>query len=157
MREVEIKVYTFEELNESAKERARDWWRGHGADWCDETNESITAFLDKFDVELREYRIDWGSYNYQLSDYDNNTFRGMKLKDFVREEYLTGYCVDADLSITFYDTFEKTGDAMYAFKQAVDAGFEAWYRDIEYQGTNEYIDEALVANEYEFTADGEIY
>jgi hypothetical protein len=155
MREVAVKIYTFGELNEAAKERARAWWRQTSdLDWAEDSRDSIEAFLDKFGVKLLNYSIDFGSYHYRLSEYDNNIFRGMKLKDFVREDYPTGYCMDADISITFYDVFEKTGDAKYAFEQAVDAGFEAWRRDIEHQGTDEYIDECIICNEYEFDVKG---
>ena len=157
MREVTVKIYTFDELNENAQERAREWWRGvSDVDWSIETRRSIEVFLDKFGVRLEDYGIYWDTFDYRLSDYDNDTFRGMQLKDFVREDYPTGYFVDADMSITFYDVFEKTGDAKEAFEQAVEAGFEAWRLEIEYQGTDEYIDDCLIGNEYEFYENGSL-
>jgi len=52
--------------------------------------------------------------------------------------------------MTFYDEFEKTGDAKTAFNEALHAGFKAWRDDLEYQLDDESIDEFLTINEYEF-------
>jgi hypothetical protein len=158
-REVTFKFYKFEELSESAKDFARDWWRNTSdcISWNQESKESIVAFLDQFGIELRDWNI--GPHQaiyYRLSDYDNSNFRGMKLKQFTRENYPTGYCLDADMSIAFYDTFKKTGDAKYSFEQAVEQGFIAWRNDMESQLEDDYIDDCLIANEYEFTEEGNI-
>jgi hypothetical protein len=157
-RDMIVKVYQFDELSESAKENARDWWR-NGMDfaWCDESKDSIRAFCAQFGIELRDWNIGpFYPIDYRLSEYDNSNFRGMKLSQFTRENYPTGYYLDADMSIEFFDVFQKTGDAKYAFECAVEAGFIGWRNDMESQISDEYIDELLVMNEYEFTENGTI-
>jgi hypothetical protein len=157
-RDMLIQVYQFDELSESAKERARDWWRdGMEFAWRDESLDSIRTFCAQFGIELRAWSI--GPYypiDYSLSEYGNANFRGMKLRDFTRENYPTGYCLDASLSIAFYDTFKKTGDAKHAFECAIETGFRDWREDMEYQLSDESVDEALVCNEYEFTENGKL-
>ena len=159
-RKIAVTLYKFDELpTERAKERARDWWRSVGTDlaWNEESKQSIEAFCEQFGIRLLDYQV--GPYNpfhYHLSDYDNSNFRCVKLKGLERENYPTGYCLDADMSIVFYDTFKETGDAKHAFDCAVIAGFEGWRQDMEWQCSNEYIDEHLIANGYEFTESGKI-
>lgn len=158
-KDVTVKVYRFEELSDDAKEIARDWWRnGMEFSWGDESLDSIRAFCAQFGIRLRNWNIGpFCPVDYELSEYDNSNFRGMKLRDFERECYPTGYCLDATLSIEFYDTFKKTGDAKRAFESAIHAGFIAWRDDMEYQTEPEHIDDCLIANDYEFTEDGSIW
>ena len=158
-KDVTIQVFKFDELSESAKENARDRWRdGMEFAWRDEAKDSIRAFLGQFGIKLTEWNVGpYQPFSYRLSEYDNSNFRGMKLRDFERENYPTGYCLDADMSIEFYDVFKKTGDAMHAFECAIESGFIGWRNDMEWQVSDEYIDECLEINEYEFTENGEIW
>lgn len=153
MRTIVTTVYKFDELNDQAKERARDWWRSIGeVAWDDESRDSIVAFCSHFGVKLTEYDIDNCWFKH---DATNATFRGRKLSDFDRDHMPTGYCLDCDLWMTFYDEFKKTGDAKAAFNDALCAGLREWREDREHQNTDEYIDEVLTINEYEFTEKGE--
>jgi hypothetical protein len=157
-RDTILTLYKFEELSESAKEKARDWWRdGIEFAWTDEGLESIKAFCAQFGIKLTDWSVGpYYPYSYRLSDYDNSNFRGIKLRDLTRENYPTGYCIDADMSIEFYDTFKKTGDAKYSFEQAIEQGFISIRNDMESQLEDDYIDDCLIANEYEFTELGRI-
>lgn len=160
MRTEQITLYTFNELDDIAKERAREWWRnGFASDlaWSDESLASIKAFCTKYGVRLTDWSVGpWESPLWTI-DACNDHFRGLKLRSVVREEYPTGYCLDGTLSITFHDHFKRTGNALGAFNAALDAGFIAWRNDMEYQYSDEYIDDMLICNEYEFTVDGEWY
>lgn len=157
-RDIVKTVYTFEELpTEGAKERARAWWRdGIDFSWSEESLHSIKVFCGQFRVSL----LTWSVGPYAPVDYrtdrDNANFRGLKLRDLTRENYPTGYCVDADLSVAFFDHFKATGDAMAAFDHALHAGFTSWRDDMEWQLSDEAIDECLIGNEYEFDEDGQI-
>lgn len=152
MRIISKTVYTFDELTESGKDRARDWWRSVSSDsWSEESRESIEAFCNKFGIRLRNWSISaYDGFSYRLSDFDNATFRGVRLSQFTREDYPTGYCLDADISVAFFDTFKATGDAKRAFKVAIEAGFSEWLQDLIFQQTDEYVDEHIMANAYEF-------
>lgn len=158
MRTIEQKVYTFFELDEAAKEVARNWYRVTGDfPWSDDWLNSIKTFVDHFGGNLKDWSI--GPYypiDYAV-DYDNSNFRGLKLRKFSRDHTPTGYCGDGDLWMTFYDVFKSSGDAKYAFEQAVDAGFRAWRDDWEYSLSDEAVDEAISCNGYEFFENGERY
>lgn len=159
MRTETINVYKFQELpTEAARERARDWYRTDmDFAWSDEALDSIKTFCDHFEVTLRT----WSVGAYAPIDYSTNAenchFRGMRLSDFIRDHMPTGYYIDSDLWVTFYDVFKRTGCAPKAFEAALDAGFRAWRADMESQLEDEYIDDHLTINEYEFTEDGCIH
>jgi hypothetical protein len=157
MRTATIEIYKFDELSDAAKEKARDWWRdGFEYSWNDESLESIKAFCKHFSVRLTQYEIGaYCPYSYS-TNADNSHFRGMKLRDFNREHNPTGFCLDYPLWSTFYDQFKKTGDAKHAFDAALDAGFRELRDDIEYQLSDEAIDENISINEYEFYDDGRL-
>jgi hypothetical protein len=156
MRTETITIYKFDELpTERAKERARDWWR-ECADlsWSDESLDSIRAFCKHFGVTLKS----WSVGPYAPFDFSTNAeqhhFRGKRLRDFKRDHMPTGYCLDCSLWMTFYDVFKGSGDAKAAFDAAMRAGFADWRADMESQLEDDYIDDVLAANEFEFTEEG---
>ena len=154
MRTITVNIYKFNELSDTAKENARQWWREHiDFDGTDEKH-SIDKFCEHFGVRL----IDWTVGAYCNIDYrhdaSNENFRGLKLKDFSHDHMPTGYYLDCDLWQTFYTVFKNTGDAKQAFDEALDAGFRGWRADMEYRLTDEAVDEDLEAYEYEFDENG---
>jgi hypothetical protein len=156
MRKIEKIVFQFDELSDGAKEKARDWYR-EGAEfpWCGEYRASINAFIDRFGAALKDWSIGpWCPLDYRV-DFDNSNFRGVKLSQFTGEEMPTGSCADCDLWGTFHREFKRTGNARYAFDEAVQAGFKAWRDDWEYSLSDEAVDESIRANEYEFYENGE--
>ena len=89
-----------------------------------------------------------------LPEYDDASRRAA---DIDREHMPTGYCLDCDLWYEFHDQFKRTGDAKYSFDQALEAAICAINRDIEYQFSDEAVDESLIANEYRFTNEGKFF
>ena len=154
MRDILLKVYNFDELQDEAKEKAREWWRGFdNFAWDDESIKSISAFVNHFGVKLDGYEVDAWRYDYRVNA-ENEHFRGMKLADFKRDYMPTGYCLDCYIWEAFFDTFKATGDAKQAFYAGLDAGFKGWRDDIAYQLSDEAVDETLIINDYEFLEDG---
>jgi len=155
MKTATVTIYKFEELSDDAKERARQWWRDtmdYG--WHDESLDSVKTFCAFFNVKLTYWQVGaFMPYEYK-TDATNENFRGLKLKDFDRDNMPTGYCLDCDLWQTFYDEFKKTSDAKHAFDMALDAAFKTWRNDIEYQYSDEATDESIIMNEYEFFENG---
>lgn len=155
MRTIEKTLYHFHELDDTAKAKAIEWYRnGMEYFWGDESLESIKTFVEHFGARLTDWSV--GAY-YPIewkTNAEQSHFRGVKLRDFKRDYMPTGYCLDCDLWGTFYDEFKRTGDAKYAFDQALHAGFTAWRDDIEYQMSDEAIEETIEANEYEFEETG---
>jgi|LauGreDrversion4_2_1035121.scaffolds.fasta_scaffold237043_6 hypothetical protein len=157
MRVLTVEAFRFQDLEDEAKERAREWYRnGLEYPWFSESIDSIRAFAKHFGVSLMDWEIG-GGRNYIKTDATNANFRGVRLDSINRDHMPTGYCLDADLWEAFYDEFKKTGDAKHAFEQALEAALCAVQRDIEYQYSNEAVDESLRFNEYEFNSDGSIF
>ena len=160
MRTETITIYKFDELpTDAAKERARErgrQWVSDDPSWCHESRQSIEAFCEHFGVKLKN----WSVGPYSAPDYstnaENSHFRGIKLAQFNRDHMPTGYCLDCDLWMTFYDEFKRTGDAKGAFDAALWAGFKSWQNDLESQLEDEHIDEFLSINEYEFDECGNL-
>lgn len=158
MQVVELQIYQFHELDDQAKDKARDWYRTDmDFHWSDESLESIQAFCDHFGIRLITWNVaPYCTPNYH-ADYFNSHFRGKKLSDFDREHMPTGYTLDCDLWMTFYDEFKRTGSAKTAFDKALWVGFIAWRNDMEAQLANDYIDEHIQINEWTFTKEGRFY
>ena len=158
MKTATINIYTFDELPDDAKEVAREWWReGLDYPWWAESLDSIRAFCDRFGVSIKDYSVGAFSPAWITTDAQNANFRGLKLKTIDRDAMPTGYCLDATLYRVFYDTFKATGDALAAFNEAVDAAVYDIRNDMEWQLSDECVDEMLSINGYEFTEDGKIY
>lgn len=154
MRTIETTIYTFEELSDTAKEKARNWYReGFDYPWWSEVHDSLKAFCDGFGIKVLDYS--YGGRGAHIStDADNSHFRGFKLKDFDREAMPTGFCFDCALRYTFADQFKQHGDALGAFKAALNQFLLDVETDIEYQYSDEAVDESIEANGYEFTEEG---
>ena len=160
MRTVETAVYQFEELSDEAKESAREWFKGSGFSfaWVDESVASIEAFCERFGVRLRAYRCVPNERPFHITtDADNDCFRGLHLNQFDRGHMPTGYALDCALWQTFVDEWQRTGSARTAFTLALEAAFKEWRADLEYQLTDESVDDNIIANGYEFTSDGARY
>lgn len=158
METVQIDVFTFDELSEEAKEKAREWWRADcGFAWSDESRGSIEAFCDHFDVRLKNWEVCPYSSPIYSTDAENRHFRGLRLSQVDRDAMPTGYCLDATLWITFHDQFKKTGDAKGAFDAALWEAFKAWRDDMEWQLSDECVDELLTINEYQFEESGKFW
>jgi hypothetical protein len=108
-----------------------------------------------FGVKVTGYSIStWGN-SYIKTDAENSHFRGWnKTKVNAIPEFLTGYCLDCAFIEEFKKEFEKTGDALYSFSEAIDAGIKEWVNDLEYQESDEFIADFLTANDYQFLENG---
>lgn len=158
MRTIELEVMKFEELSDSAKENARDWFRqGNEYTWFSDAFKSIDTFCSEFNVRVKNYQIGTWRPSFIETDATNENFRRRTLLEFNREHNPTGYCLDLTIWQTFYDTWKKTGSAFIAFNEAIDEGVRDIVRDMEYLDSDESVDEMLIVNEYEFYPNGKIY
>lgn len=153
MRLATYKIYQFNELNDEAKEKARDWYRQFPFDWCSESLASINYFCDCFGIKLTAYEIDLHSYFYRTMA-DNSHFKGLSFKRVQSLDLSDGYCIGEGLKINFLDKFKELG-ALKAFDYAINEAFKEWREDLRYQSSDEYIDEVISGNNYEFYANGE--
>ena len=158
MRVVSVELFMFDELSDKAKEVARTWFRdGFDYPWWSESLASIKAFCEHFGVKLVDYEISIARPYYFKTDACNAHFRGVKMSDCMKDEPPfpnTGYGLDYTLYDTFRKAFKATGDAKWAFNQAMHAAFRDIVSDIEWHYSDDAVDEMMFINEYEFTADG---
>ena len=155
---VTYNLYKFSELSDKAKERARDKWRENmDYPWHDDYRASVEAFCSFFNVKLLDWSVGAFAYYEYKTNATNENFRGLKLKNIDRENMPTGFCADNDLWYSFCDEFKRTGDAKHAFDYALDSAFKSWRADIEYQYSDEAIDDAMTHNDYDFLESGKIY
>ena len=157
MRTIEIEIFKYSELSDSAKTTAREWFSlGGGYAWIDESIDSIRAFCDHFGVKLEDYSLSPYAHSYIETNADNGNFRGYTLKQSENEKGLTptGYCLDCDLFETMHEQMKATKCALTAFKNAIEAGKRGIIADMQYQDSEEYISETMEANDYEFNEDG---
>lgn len=159
MQTISLTLYSFDELDDAGKERAISDWRASGAEyfWMNESLDSLKTFCVHFGVKIKDYSIGTWGHSYVDTDAGNKHFRGRKLRDFSPDYCPTGYCIDYAFWNNFYAVFKKTGDALRAFNDAIDAGVRAIVQDMEWQESDEFIAEHLAANEYRYTADGRVY
>jgi hypothetical protein len=153
MRQQTIDIYTFEELSDDAKNKAREWFRDGSYAWCDESAESIKHFCDAFSIKLKNYSIDSHNFDYDVN-VTNDAFRGLTYRQAEKMQLSDGYCISEMMQTAFIGAFKERG-ALDAFNYALNIGFQAWRDDLHFQETDEYIDECIIINGYEFTIDGE--
>lgn len=173
MKTITVKVYSFGELNEKAKERAKyDYMGLFGYNWDNDAIKSLKALAEHFDGELKDYEIDFFNSSYssarfimpewmskqefkaklsKLGSYNKRTGKGNG--DCV----LTGVCFDEDAIDGFRQAYrngaksldEMMQSAFRSWLKACQADCKGFYSDDEF---SEHCD----ANKYLFLEDGEI-
>ena len=121
--------------------------------WFDDSCESIRAFLGIFGISEPETSIDWSGCTIEAKIGNP---RGYSPGD-VDTEYLTGYCVDADMYHAFHASVKHSGDIRGAIIDALRAAESSIYADYEHSASMENFLEMAECNEWEFTADGSMY
>ena len=92
MREIKQKIYTFNELSEDAKEKARlDWLEDAYFHYGDNLIESLKKFENEFPIQINYWEYDeWScrvSYEILLDDYDDYEFDEDENKEDIIELY----------------------------------------------------------------------
>lgn len=157
MRQETINIYQYDELSNPAKEKAREWVKSFEYFGVDDGVQSVEAFCRHYGVMLTDYSLSPYSYSDINTNAEAKHFRGVTLKQVekVKDLMPTGYCIDCDLFITMYESMrDNGGNALQAFNSAIEAGKRAIISDMEYQDSDEYAEEMIQANEYEFLENG---
>jgi hypothetical protein len=152
-----ITTYSFSELSNQAKETAISNYRSKGFEyaWQDENRHSLSAFCALFGIKVNDWSIGTWGHSYIKTDAENHHFRNLnRAKVAAIPEFLTGYYLDYNFIKTFKKKFNRTGNALDAFNDAIDAGLRAWVSDLKDQESDEYIIEHIEANEYQFLENG---
>lgn len=158
MQKAEIKLFNFAELEDKAKEKAREVFRSTwDYPWFDESMASVEAFVKHFGGSVRDWSVGDTRHAFIKTDLEPSSFRGIKLKSIKRDYMPTGYCADSVLWDEFYEVFKQSGDAFYAYQQAIEAFLIYVARDVEFFFSDQNIDETLELNEYDYLADGSVF
>jgi hypothetical protein len=157
MQVVELQIFNFHELDDDAKDKAREWHRcSIEYPWYDEAKDSLKAFCDHFNVTVKDWALG-DMRGYVKTDAEQRHFRGIKLSEQDRDAMPTGLWLDCDLFMYFYDQFKRTGDAKAAFDDALHNFVKAVANDVEYFYSNESVDEHIETNMWTFTEEGKYY
>lgn len=175
MRTIEVKLFRFEELSDTAKEVARDWWRQCEIEHNsveDEAWESAQKFAECFGVDLRALYWDrvYSDARYPtLSEEENEEGEtvtetvGAFIKRHMPEGEdcpFTGVCYDEELLDTIRKNIDNNStddaDLRAVLSECFDDLCRSVRSELEYRNEDAQVDESIVANEYEFTVDGKI-
>lgn len=149
----QITLYSFSELSESAKERARDRYRQHYLDyeWWESTYEDAA----RIGLKIKSFDVDRGDVKAELTESVGEVCRRI-IADHGKE------CRTYKTALQFFSSkrLDKgVGNEAYPgeFCYSLAQDYLFILRDeYEYQMSDECIDEMLVENEYEFYEDGRL-
>lgn len=165
-----VKVFTYDELSEDAKQAVKDSWAMHnGYNSSDEAIDSLNAIAEHFGGKVLDYQVDFFGSTYssckfdmagtdddeveelldELGSYNPDTLKGHG------ECKLTGTWSDEPLIDGFRKAwFDGERDIYRLMDKAFDSWFKVCQEDCEYQYSDEAMSENCEANEYEFYEDG---
>ena len=166
-------VYKFSELDERAKERAREWYRnGMEYHWSSDNLASLKAWADWFYVNIKNWNLGGSDNRNQDVTFDLNIdsnvedLRGVRLWKWMQNQMVlpdlsgncpfTGYCFDENLLDKIRDFIKHPWDTDYRglMQDCIDDFCKAYADDVDYQYSDEAVDESIEANDYEFDEDG---
>lgn len=201
-----INLYQFDELSESAKEKARDWWRS-----CQDENDlqhvidDFETIAEKIGINFSTHKVNlygggvrhesniWysgfcsqgdgacfeGSYRYKagfvkaVKDYAPqdkelhricDTLQDLQKRHFYQLRATINhsgrYYHSNSVSIDVYRQDEKDlpksvqDDITELMRDLMDWLYRQLEKEYDYQNSNEYIDETIRINEYDFDSEG---
>ena len=155
MKTITTKVYTLDELDEEAKEKARDWWREVLWDDC---YKSICEDANSVGIEITEF----DSYSNQIAgkftkDACYTAYKAIDDRGDFCETYKTSaeFLKERDAIIKSAPLDQKLNECEDEYLWAILEDYLLMLRqDYEYIQGDWYIDETILANEYTFTATG---
>lgn len=173
MRTIETTLYHYNELTPEAQERAREWYREcqdqDGYLWR-ESRESLDQFLSEFNAEFRnrnQYSIRVNGGYARESDISDLSY--VRLWKYLNANHadciskighcqFTGMCWDEVLLDGIAEFMRKPYETdfeglLYSCCEDLRIAVE---NEIDYQNSDEAIEESILANEYEFNDQGEI-
>lgn len=172
MKTIETKVYAFNELNDDAKQKAREWWIEGSDDYQFAYNDTVEdAKTIGLNIEtLDDRRANKGSFIddavscakaiIENHGPDCETYKTAKRFlmsiDSLNDEYPENEEGDRVSDIDGEDNYDAEKEELEAeFLQALLEDYRIIYnKDCDYRQSNEYVDDMLIANEYTFTEDG---
>jgi len=175
MKTIEVKLYEFEELSAEAKENAIERNRTMNVewDWWDPTYEGMKEIgieISSFDIYYRNINITIEDSEHTASETIKNFGERMEIvkisKRFIADRDalikklgegndIAGYSVKEE----FIDEYDEEIEYLEEeYRKEMAEEILTWLRDeYEFLQTDESVAETLIANDFEFTENGEIY
>lgn len=171
-RTVEITVYQFDELDQSAQDAIVSRWRNNDQfPWSDEWRESLDAFAKLAPITVRDwsigYRDTYVTFDMEddIADLSGNRARtwlvnnGWQRLAQGQDCPFTGYCGDETLLDAIRNALANPA-SIVSLQSVFDDALQDWARgfeaDLEYWHSEEAIREDIEANGYEFLANGDL-
>ena len=155
----EYVVYSFDELSDKAKEKARMQFDFLMDSLQAEYRDALNKFCDMLGFDVKNWEVSaFGNIDYTLDRLQiHKVFRGKKKKELLKlPQYLTGFWVDDYLMESFKSEI-KIGSTPYdAIDRALYAFFRAWRDDMEHAISDENISEFCNANGIVFFENGDV-
>lgn len=170
MRTIHTDVYTFDELNDQAKQKAMEWYRLMTSySWSQEAIDSLNKMTERFGGKIKDYSIDFYDNSYSSIDFDMPEMEEAEIKEILDtlgnfnpdtlkglgDCVLTGVCFDEAVIDGFRQAWYKGERNLDKLMQA---GFKTWLEDCQSdalsQLEDEQVAESIRANEYDFTIEG---
>lgn len=172
MRTYEAKAYTFDELSDEAKERAKQRdAEVDGYPWEAEAMDSLRKFAQAFGAKLTDWQVDWFACSPSHADFDAPEMshaeiarRLLTLGEYSSETLrgcgdckLTGYAADEDALDGFRKAFFSGEKDL---SELLQEGFQSWLAAAQADCAHLYSDkgfsELCGANDWEFDEDGDL-
>ena len=157
MRTIRTKVYKFDELSKDAQKKAIEWFRNtdnsSNYEWAWENVKDDAEQVGLKLIELNDHRPNVGEF---IKDADYCAGEIIENHGDACETYKTAAKYLDDRSKLDIDEQEDELEELDTdFLQSILEDYRIMYNeDIDHQDTDEFITEQLIANEYEFTKDG---
>lgn len=169
MKTIETKVYEFDELNDAAKEKARDWYRegAFNGDWWDSTYEDAAMA----GLKLKSFGLDrdlhaTGEFTIPAAHVAEYILKnhGEQCETYKTTEAFIAACKKLDaitpkdsegvpVDESTYDEAQDEQDAEF-LKSILEDYSIILQKESEYLVSKECVDESIKANGYTFTETG---
>lgn len=164
MRTIEVKLYQFDELNDEAKEKAREWWREGGLHypWHDDVYVNFKEEMKKTGIEVGDIFFtgfwsqgDGACFDTEWTEVPELGHVRITLAPSRYEhEGRMRVEIDADSDETV-ERLEAYGEIfLESMKDKARELYRQLERDYEYLNSDESVDESIRCNEYEFLENG---
>jgi hypothetical protein len=171
MKIIKTKVYEFDELNDQAKEKAREWYRSGALDyeWWESTYEDaerVGLKITGFDLDRNRHAT--GDFERDAQDVaalilkehgkDCETFKAatVYLADLAElNAEIEAVDGDDETNVEFWKWQDKRTSLKEEFLHSILEDYSIILQnEMEYQLSDEQVDESIRANKYTFTESG---
>lgn len=184
MKTIRIKVYSFNELSEQAKQVAIDSKRYTDEFfWGDDVINSVNKGLEHFGAKLKNYSIDWDNINrcsWKIEFPEHSELSNVRLWKYLNNQNMltyfnkyskkyenlldegcpfTGVCFDEDFLDNIREFVSMPKDITFEelLEDAVYNCFNTGCKDYDYQNSDEGIIETIEANERQYLSNGKLF